>query len=809
MLHKHQGKRGTCSHKNTGVADYFAVLGIDSFLPPNASSLDGNAENEINTSNAENDVLLDINECSSSKDTSFGPSDSVNNDAATQDIKIDVTTTRNGNVSTGASALTTENDDIATPKSILDNPTTPEPDEGESKGEEEKMREKRFQREIVQLALCSSVSSLDSRQWTFLDEENQQPSVPKGVLRLFGDASLLHYVNSTIHLAYRRRGENNENKDLNYDDATPMISPNNPHQYYTPAVADVSVCYAKVRSSTIPQFFDKTAHPQHQHLYSNGQHPHFNQQNEQHRQSLPPPPPSSPSSQASSQIPKSIESAVHAAHAVAHGAKQLSSLAKRTGLAAAGKEMAAGLANAVNVGRSIHLGKNRSNPNSNTPNDDVTNDVYNEVGEGSSTNPDQTMHQPPHLYDTGREGSFETALDGATNFQDAHGQVPLWKSGSGIENSVENYSSTPVHDRRGRREHFFPDTPLPESNDGRSDGDAHINGGVITISLADLLPLPDGFDEWVVPDFCEMLHVPTAEYSRQQEILQQQYQQSQHPEAPQASLRRRPILFDRTTSIPSPADRNISDATSPSASSMGVEAMYLSPSTSLMSPDAGASPSNDKAKKGSIGTDSPLLSTASCNISSTSQFKDSTMDSRFLPTLASQKVLPHASHKNTSADSSHHDHVYIPILAFRRQRVGEKERFHEDPAVVDIQITCLDSNGKPPILVEEDDDDDEDGRGSSTMFQNGIHPNILKKSAWIPSCDAHNHTTSPLQQGLPVILLQRNISNGFADLPFPTRVLDRFPQKNYRGMPFPEEEVSLLVRDPTLFAVLNQISSRD
>ena len=52
-------------------------------------------------------------------------------------------------------------------------------------------------------------------------------------------------------------------------------------------------------------------------------------------------------------------------------------------------------------------------------------------------------------------------------------------------------------------------------------------------------------------------------------------------------------------------------------------------------------------------------------------------------------------------------------------------------------------------------------------------------------------------------MLRHNKPLGLADVPFAARVLDRFPQKDYRGMPFPEEELpmfcyaggSLLVRD--------------
>uniref|UniRef100_A0A7S2PH45 UDENN domain-containing protein n=1 Tax=Leptocylindrus danicus TaxID=163516 RepID=A0A7S2PH45_9STRA len=45
--------------------------------------------------------------------------------------------------------------------------------------------------------------------------------------------------------------------------------------------------------------------------------------------------------------------------------------------------------------------------------------------------------------------------------------------------------------------------------------------------------------------------------------------------------------------------------------------------------------------------------------------------------------------------------------------------------------------------------------------------------------------------GMPVILLRRNAPMGFADAPFDAGVQDRFPSKNYDGLPLPEEELPL------------------
>ncbi|KAL3826923.1 hypothetical protein ACHAXA_006003 [Cyclostephanos tholiformis] len=61
----------------------------------------------------------------------------------------------------------------------------------------------------------------------------------------------------------------------------------------------------------------------------------------------------------------------------------------------------------------------------------------------------------------------------------------------------------------------------------------------------------------------------------------------------------------------------------------------------------------------------------------------------------------------------------------------------------------------------------------------------------LPSGQGQRHQRQRFDRR-PVILLRRNVPNGFADVPIaPAKVLDRFPRKNYRGNPFPEEELPL------------------
>jgi len=113
------------------------------------------------------------------------------------------------------------------------------------------------------------------------------------------------------------------------------------------------------------------------------------------------------------------------------------------------------------------------------------------------------------------------------------------------------------------------------------------------------------------------------------------------------------------------------------------------------------------------------------------------------------------------------------------------------------------------MVNDEDDDDGDDEFGRGGPLSITTRANVLKKSAWTPSSFSSEDVVDDSKSSIdlasqggqrwqnlscrrPIILLRRNIPNGFADVPIaPARVLDRFPRKNYRGMPFPEEELPL------------------
>jgi hypothetical protein len=159
----------------------------------------------------------------------------------------------------------------------------------------------------------------------------------------------------------------------------------------------------------------------------------------------------------------------------------------------------------------------------------------------------------------------------------------------------------------------------------------------------------------------------------------------------------------------------------------------------------------------------------------------------FMPKLLETDDLP-----NLLDVTSNDPFIYIPVIAFRRQHAGVEERYHEDPAVVNLAVSFRDVHGVPilpDVIMCMDDDDDEDGFNplSTTPWASARSPsNPLQQPQ---SSASRNHPANNL--GSPVVLVRKNYPIGFADAAFATRVLDRFPLKNYKGLPLPEEELPM------------------
>ena len=260
--------------------------------------------------------------------------------------------------------------------------------------------------------------------------------------------------------------------------------------------------------------------------------------------------------------------------------------------------------------------------------------------------------------------------------------------------------------------------------------------------LEELITLPIGFDEWSVPQ----------EYR----LLKFAHCTPQSSPEPVRDAQHKTILINHT--LTKGSDRDGSET----SSGMGVEA-YMETGSIHTPPEA------KRTTMEQWGDDS------------SSQTPQGINPDAYLP-----KLLPERLPDDLRNDED--DYVYVPILAVRRQRTGDEERYHEDPGVVDLSVTFCDSGGNA-VLPSDDEDDEEDDGGSFSL---------TGKSKWTRSSFSQVIRTerarpSPalLPLGSPAIVAKRNLPIGFADAAFATQVLDRFPLKNYKDLPLPEEELPM------------------
>ena len=267
----------------------------------------------------------------------------------------------------------------------------------------------------------------------------------------------------------------------------------------------------------------------------------------------------------------------------------------------------------------------------------------------------------------------------------------------------------------------------------------------VIVPLEELVTVPIGYDEWSVPEEYRLLkfthsHVPPQSSDAS---LVQVHGGQQH----------KTILIPHSKL----SDRDGSET----SSGVGVEA-YM---------ESGSIHSPPEAKRKTI---QPWQDESGF------QPPEAVDADMYLPKLLPER-LPDVSEMQNDEE-----YVYIPILVVRRQRTGDEERYHEDPGVVDISVTFCDSGGKA-VLPDDDDDEDEDEGGFS----------LTGKSKWTRSTfsqaiNSDRSRPSPVRPlGTPMILVRRNVPIGFADAAFATQVLDRFPLKNYKDLPLPEEELPM------------------
>lgn len=178
----------------------------------------------------------------------------------------------------------------------------------------------------------------------------------------------------------------------------------------------------------------------------------------------------------------------------------------------------------------------------------------------------------------------------------------------------------------------------------------------------------------------------------------------------------------------------------------------------------------------------------------------------------SKFLIPRLLHRSSRMPLPPHDqdtrsdkppYLYVPVLAIRRQDVGDDERFHEDPAIAELSVSFYTSSHPPtspsddpsmPRLVlpaVDDDEDDEDMMMSERP--DGASP--LDLTDWCDSSFAPVASLFPSRDtsnAMSVALVaRRNRPFGFADATFATSVLHRFPFSNYHDLPLPEEELPM------------------
>lgn len=134
-------------------------------------------------------------------------------------------------------------------------------------------------------------------------------------------------------------------------------------------------------------------------------------------------------------------------------------------------------------------------------------------------------------------------------------------------------------------------------------------------------------------------------------------------------------------------------------------------------------------------------------------------------------------------------YCFIPVLAIRRQRNGYEECFSEDSAMVDLAVSVVDGLGH---VVWPNESQEDDGAEDDSSFR------LLELSPWCHATDGSSafeqrarFSSKKRAFGSIVLLARRNLPFGFADVAFATRVQGRFPFQNYKGLPFPEEELPM------------------
>jgi hypothetical protein len=319
------------------------------------------------------------------------------------------------------------------------------------------------------------------------------------------------------------------------------------------------------------------------------------------------------------------------------------------------------------------------------------------------------------------------------------------------------------------------------------------------LNLESLIDIPKGYDELIIPEMYQQIRLPVplvpSKYSpRSERSKVSDFDSTMKGDVLTLGKCRNKIQMHETYLLDCcerPSD-NVNEG-------IGVEAyvdknalLHLSPNFSKAGLSKNKCNPWSQVKEPSNTCYTNSLSNVFMNDSFASQHETGISLETLMPMIVKENSLP------GSFDLSERrrcKYEYIPLLLIRRQKVGNEERYHEDPSIVDLGITFIGLDGNPVMPVDEEEDDEEQ--------KNSLDP-VLGMSSWMTAmcsekiqessenCNAENYTNDiSVIFGTPRIIQRRNLPLGFLDTPFATRVLDRFPKKDYQGVPLPEEELPM------------------
>jgi hypothetical protein len=359
------------------------------------------------------------------------------------------------------------------------------------------------------------------------------------------------------------------------------------------------------------------------------------------------------------------------------------------------------------------------------------------------------------------------------------------------------------------------------------------------VSLRSLLELPDNnnhgggqqdFEEWVIPEPFSCLRFPRRRGLRhpEEDIKHDDDGDGFHHHRTKTMI----VLF--------PESNNSNHTASNDSNNQGIEAVDRTPdrlrrgksktssSTSTGIPRHGSNKTHDDWKERLMPrlfdpSDKKLLAVVAAAAADEEDGSVIVQGERYYPQEGESVIVNGGSasfdddndgdfnndHYNYNGNGDG-DYIYVPVLALRRQRIGDEERFAEDPALIDLSVSVFDEGGQAVLpseeyqfMTEEEMMEDENDDGVE------VGTKLLHKTKWIESRNRGSingekkNTTSKQQRrtrqqrnatatlGAVCILVRHNVPMGFCDAAFSTRVLDRFPYKNYKGLPLPEEELPM------------------